>query len=323
MSNKKILDVVVQTTPNNNLSEIKNPFKLCNNIYIDTLSRELYDRIFEACEPPGYGYSPDCRVYRQQLYSFVHYNPPSVNNFQWDSDQRLQRCIALSRIIHPTSISFKYAARVIKNQDDSLHKIIPGLVSGPGAHAFVVDTDSNYLTKSNAEDLKKLIETCENKPLKDPITRAMWYLEYAFRCFEVDVRWNLVAIGLEALIHTDRHSSTKQFVQRVPKLSKDVGAGTIEEADAEEMYDLRSSLAHGQGLGDLTPNRKTLYEKMETILRLTIRKSILEQSFNYFLSDKDEIRNKWPICNENNKNKKTRGSLKGIDTEVKRDEDRL
>lgn len=322
MGDKKTLDIVIQTTPSSTLNRthIKNRFELYNDVYIDILPRELSNSIIKACEPAGY--KSGQRKF-DQLYSFVRHNPPNPNEPLWDSDQRLQNCIALSRIVHPTSISFRHAARVITNQDGSLNKIIPGPVSGLGAHAFVVDEDSNCLTESDAEDLKKLIEAFEKKPPKDPIARAMWLLEYAFRIYEIDVRWTLIATGIEALIHTDRHASTKQFVERIQKLSIDVGAGTIKEAEAKDMYHRRSSLAHGQGLEGLTQKKKILYKKMEEILRRTIRKSILDQPFNDFLSDKNEIKNKWPIRNKNNKIKKTRGSLKGIDTEVKRDEDRL
>ncbi len=293
---EKISDIVIYPT-NTGIDPIRKPvkgrFDLSRDLCIDSLSMELSDRIFKACIPTGYNHNP----VRQfgQLYSFIRNNPPRVNDLKWDSDQRLQICCALSRIIHPTSVSFEYAARIITNQDGSPSEIIPGSVSGPGSHAFVVDTDFNYLTESDSEDLKKLIEAFENKPLKDPIARAMWYLEYAFRSYELDLRWTLIATGIEVLIHTDRHKSTRQFVERVQKLSIDVGAGTINKAEAEDMYELRSSLSHGQGLGKTTPEKKEIYKKMEDILRLTIRKSILEASFREILSDPDQIRKIWPV----------------------------
>ena len=298
MSDEKIFDVVIHTTsPRIDPSKkpVKCRFGLSSELCLDRLPKDLCDKIFETCIPAGYNFKP----IRQfgQLYSFIRDNPPRTNDndLQWDSDQCLQLCLALSRIIHPTSVSFEYAARIITNQDGSLSKIIPGPASGPGAHAFVVDTDFNYLTESDAADLKDLLEAFKNKPLKDPITRAMWYLEYAFRSYEIDLRWTLIATGIEVLIHTDRYKSTRQFVERVQKLSIDVGAGTINKAEAEDMYELRSSLSHGQGLGGITPQKKEIYKKMENILRLTIRKSILEASFRDILSDPDQIRNIWPI----------------------------
>ncbi|HUU41509.1 MAG TPA: hypothetical protein VMW42_11260 [Desulfatiglandales bacterium] len=298
MSDEKIFDVVIHTTspridPAN--KPIKSRFGLSSDLYIDRLPRDLSNKIFKACIPGGYNFEPVLQF--GQLYSFIRDNPPITNDndLRWDSDQRLQICLALSRIIHPTSISFEYAARIITNQDGSPRKIIPGPVSGLGSHAFVVETEFNCLTESDAEDLRELLKAFEDKPLRDPIARTMWYLEYAFRSSEIDLRWILIATGIEVMIHTDRHQSTRQFVERIQKLSIDVGAGTIDKAKAEDMYELRSSLSHGQGLGRITPEMKETYKKMEDILRLTIRKAILETSFRNMLSDPDQIRKIWPI----------------------------
>jgi hypothetical protein len=109
------------------------------------------------------------------------------------------------------------------------------------------------------------------------------------------VRWTFIATGIEVLIHRDRYKSTKQFIERVKKLSVAVGADPITKDEAEGMYELRSSLSHGQGLGEVTPDKEHLYRKMENILRLTIRKSILKKSFNDFLSDPQKIREMWPV----------------------------
>jgi hypothetical protein len=295
---EKIFDVVIHTTspridPTN--KPIKGRFHLSNNLCIDHLSREISDKIFEACIPAGYNFEPIRQF--DQLYSFIRDNPPKTHadDLKWDSDRRLQLCLALSRIIHPTSVSFKYAARIFANQEGSPRKIIPGPVYGFGAHAFVEDTKFNYLTKTAAEDLKNLLKACDHNPVKDPIARAMWYLEYAFRSYQIDLRWTLIATGIEVLVHTDRYKSTKQFVERVQKLSFDVGAGTINQTEAEDMYELRSSLSHGQGLRGLTPDKKEIYKKMEDILRLTIKKAILDPSFRNILSDPRQLRDIWPI----------------------------
>ena len=151
------------------------------------------------------------------------------------------------------------------------------------------------MTEIDAQNLKQLIETFEKKPFEDPLARAMWYHEYAARSYEIDLRWTLVATGIEVIVHTDRYKSTRQFVERIQKLSIAVGAGNITKDQAEEMYEFRSSLAHGQGLGGITHEKKELYKKMEDILRLTIKKSILQASFRDLLSDPDKIRKIWPV----------------------------
>lgn len=296
MSGEKISDVVVhRTSPKIDPSKkpVKVRFDLSSDLRIDRLSRGLADKIFEACEPPGFRF--DSVRQFGQLYSFIRDIPPNISSLQWDTDQRLQLCLALSRIVHPTSVSFEYAARIFTCEDGAISKIVPGPVSGSGSQAFVVDAKFNYLTDADASDLKGLIQAFERKPLQGPIARAMWYHEYAARFYEIDVRWTFVATGIEVLIHKDRYKSTKQFVERVKRLSAEVGADPVTKDEARGMYELRSSLSHGQGLGEVTPDKEDLYRKMENILRLTIRKSILEKSFDDFLSDPQEIKERWPV----------------------------
>jgi len=289
-------DVVLFPTPkelDGQRKPIQRTFDLSSNLRIDILSRSVSKTIFESCEPPGYNFDP-VRQYGQQ-YSFIRDNPPIAEPLHWDSDQRLQYCIALSRIVHPTTISFEFAARISENEQGEVQKVVPGPVYGLGSLAFVIDPKLNCLSEDDAKELKHILSAWESNPLKDPVAMALWYHEYASRSYEMDIRWPLIAIGLEALIHTDRHQSTKQFVNRVIKLSEKVGSISISSDEASEMYDLRSSLSHGQGPGNLAPEKNELYDKMERLLRLVIKKAILDTSFNALLSDPDRIRDEWPV----------------------------
>jgi len=296
MEDNHTLDVVVQTTSSNldpNRKPIRKRIDLANDLYIDLLPTDFAQKIFKACEPKGYCFDPKLQF--GQMYSFVRKNPPNGDDLKWDADQRLQLCIALSRLIHPTSISTEYAARMFLTSESNIKKIVPGPVSGHSSKAFVVDTNLNCLTEIDAQNLKQLIKAFDKRPFEDPLARAMWYHEYAARSYGIDLRWTLVATGIEVIVHTDRYKSTRQFIERVQKLSIAVGAGNITKDQAEEMYEFRSSLAHGQGLGGITHEKKELYKKMEDILRLTIKKSILQASFRDLLSDPDKIRKIWPV----------------------------
>lgn len=296
MDDDHTLDVVVYTTSSAldpNRKPIGKRIDLANDLYIDILPTDFEQKIFKACKPKGYCFDPTLLF--SQMYSFVRKNPPNGDDLKWDEDRRLQLCIALSRLIHPTSISTEYAARMFLTSESNIKKIVPGPVSGHSSKAFVVDTNLDCLTEIDVQNLKQLIEAFEKKPLEDPLARAMWYHEYAARSYEIDLRWTLVATGIEAIVHTDCYKSTRQFVERIQKLSIAVGAGNITKDQAGKMYEFRSSLAHGQGLGGITPEMKELYKKMEDILRLTIKKSILQASFRDLLSDPDKIRKKWPV----------------------------
>lgn len=296
MDDGQTFDIVVQVTNSDldpNRVPIRKRIDLADDLRIEILRADLVQKIFKACEPKGYRFNPVRQF--NQMYSFVRKNPPNGDDLNWDNDQRLQLCIVLSRLIHPTSISTEYAARILLTSEGNLKKIVPGPIASNSSQAFVIDTSLNCFTEIDAQNLKRVIEAFEKKPLEDPLARAMWYHEYAARSYEIDLRWALIATGIEVIVHTDRYKSTRQFVKRVQKLSIDVGAGAITKNQAEEMYEFRSSLAHGQGLGGITSEKKELYGKMEDILRLTIQKSILEESFRDFISDPDKIRKAWPV----------------------------
>ena len=296
MDDGQTFDIVVQVTNPDldpNRVPIRKRIDLADDLCIEIFRADIVQKIFKACEPKGADFDP----YRQlnQMYSFVRENPPNGDDLSWDNDQRLQRCIALSRLIHPTSISTEYAARIFLTSEGNLKKIVPGPIASNSSQAFVIDTSLNCFTEIDAQNLKRVIEAFDKKPLEDPLARAMWYHEYAARSYEIDLKWVLIATGIEVIVHIDRYKSTRQFVKIVQKLSIDVGAGTITKNQAEEMYEFRSSLAHGQGLGGITSEKKELYGKMEDVLRLTIQKSILEESFRDFISNPDEIRKAWPV----------------------------
>lgn len=123
----------------------------------------------------------------------------------------------------------------------------------------------------------------------------MWFLEYVFRSYYIDLRWPLVCIGLEHLIHTDRYNSTKQFSSRVSILAEELGVSGFYEKKAREAYALRSTLVHGQRLRDLEEYEVELYEEIEGILRGAIKKAILDYSFARIFESDDAIKERWPL----------------------------
>jgi len=272
---------------------IRNKLTIADDILIDILPREESLKVFSACEPKGFNFSPQRQF--GQLYSFIRTNPPESPPLAWDSDERLQLCIGLSRIVHPTTISFEYSSRV-RYDDNNILEIIPGLIRGFGAQTWVTrEEHRNWLTESEGTELSYLFQTYLRLDLSKRIRGALWYLEYAFRTHFIDVRWPLVCIGLEYLIHTDRFNSTKQFVFRVTKLAEEVGISNFDEDKAKEAYAMRSTLVHGQLLRDLEGYKLELYEKIEELLRMVIKKAILDRSFAGIFSSEENIRNKWPI----------------------------
>lgn len=266
---------------------------IADDIFIDKLPREESLKIFSACEPRGFNFRPQRQF--GQLYSFIRTNAPESPPTVWDSDKRLQLSIGLSRIIHPTTISFGYSSRV-RYENNNIMEIIPGPVAGFGAQTWVASEEHrNWLTKSEGKELSTLFQTYQNTNLPKRVKGAIWYLEYAFRSYYIDLRWPIICIGLEYLIHTDIQKSTKQFTFRIAKLAEEVGMSNFNEDRAREVYTMRSTLVHGQLLRDLGKYKFGLYEEVERLLRMILKKAILDSGFARIFESDNQIRERWPI----------------------------
>lgn len=268
---------------------IKSRQIITDHIYADILPEELCLKIFSACMPKG---QSDATLQFGQLYSFIRENAPQSSRYIWDPDEKLQIVLALSRIIHPTTISNKYSARIINDN----YEIIPGPVDAFGAHAWVSNNDvRNWLTEIEAKELALLVEAYCRTQLPKRIRQAIWLLEYAFRTEFLDIRWPLICMGFESLIHTDYSHSTKQFSERVAKLAEIIGRCDFCKEKAKDAYNARSSLVHGQLLDNLENDKLRLYEELEDLLREILKKAIMDNSFALIFSSDIDIRTKLPI----------------------------
>ncbi|MFQ5539640.1 MAG: hypothetical protein ACE5FB_04515 [Candidatus Binatia bacterium] len=269
-------------------------FQLADDLWVGRLDDEVAQRVFDSCTPPGSWVNPPVRPFGQ-LYAFVREPAPPDPIYTWDSDKRLLTCVALSRLVHPTSLSFCYAARLIYGSDRVLREVVPGPVKGHGADVFLTDEDGrDWLTTDELEILRDLIRLLTPADLPPRIWRAFWYHEYAVRTFYADVRCTLICTALEALVHTDRSHSTQQFATRVPRLAAELEI-EFNEDNAEIAYDLRSQLSHGQGVQNLTEDDRRIYTSMETILQQGLVRAIRDTNFAQTFSTPERIRDRWPL----------------------------
>lgn len=298
------LDVVIQTTAvTASASQLlltaepppKQQFTLADDLWVGELDNKTAERVLDSCEPCGKWVKKPVRPYCQ-LYSFVRERAPDNPLYTWDSDRRLQTCIALSRLVHPTPISFEYAARITYNSDNSIREIIPGPVQGLGSEAYVANADCRtWLTTTDLKNLKELLAAMSATELPPRVKRALWHHEFAARIQEISVRWTLICTALEALVHTDRLGSTKQFTRRVSKLAGEFQTVQFSEDDAKEAYDFRSRISHGQGLTSLSDKNRDLYERMEELLRQSVVRAILNPDFAKIFSSDVEIKKHWSL----------------------------
>lgn len=271
------------------------PFTLAPDLMIVEIDHEVANRILDMGDPAPYGMPKPVRQFAQ-LYSFVRTIPAPSSAYVWDQDSRLQTCVALSRLVHATSLSLRYAARVRFGKSDQAQDIFLADIHGVGIDTYRADPDArDWLTQSDAESLKQLLAAFDSKSLPSRVSRALWHHEYASRTYYIEVRWTVVATGLEALVHTDRTNSTVQFKERVSNMAADLGITDFSQTDADNAYDIRSRLAHGQGLASLTDAERDLYRRMENTLRKAMLRAITDSSFSHIFDSDQNIRKQWPV----------------------------
>ena len=266
-------------------------YRLAEDLEIKRLDHAVTNKVMELCEPNWYGVDRPTRQFAQ-LYAFVRSGSPS-ERIWGQPDNRLYMCIALSRLVHPTSVGFIYHAQLNFGPNGELTQCIPISLEGHPTGAWIADREGrDWLTDGDAAELEKLVG---RMPLAVParITRAFWYNELTATNYYADVRWVLIATALESLIHTSRDRSGYQFRTRTAKMAVAVGLPAFTETEAGSFYDLRSHLAHGQETGQLSPANYALYRLGEDVLRKVIARAILEPSFAATFADGTAIEGNW------------------------------
>jgi len=277
---------------------IQERVELSDQIWLGRLDREIAKLVMDTCEAKAFGIVPPARQFAE-LYSFVRDLPPNSDIYRWDEGSQLTSTVAISRLLHPTSTGLAYAARVAYGAE-GLKWVYPAQVHGISVDVFLSrNRTRDWLTEREARVLSELVPRFPFA-LPPRIHRALWHHEYAARTYYLDYRWTLVCTGLEALVHTDKNGSTRQFTRRVSQLASEFGL-SLPETDAREAYDLRSQLAHGVSfLSTDTSNAPSpfqiqLYDRLEDTLRKAVLRAMRCETFaNIFRTD-DEIRRRWPI----------------------------
>jgi hypothetical protein len=218
-------------------------------LWVGQLDQTTVDAVFDACSPPGMNFKPVRWI--SQRYCFVReLRVPPPPSLKWDEDRRLQDCIYLSRLVNPTTVSMRFSARLFY-EGNAISTIVPGPTQGIGSYAWVNSRDwRNWLTAEDAQELRKLLAIYDFKKMPNRLRRAMRHFQYACLTREADVRFTLIVTGFEALVNTSRRKVTNRFKKRLALASRDVGMAVTEDS-AEEAYDHRSNLAHGQSLVSL------------------------------------------------------------------------
>jgi hypothetical protein len=89
------------------------PIEIAGDLWIGPLG-DLANRVISACYCRGENHSVPIAMFTSP-YALYRVDAPSAGDalLNWDPDRRLTTCLALSRIVQPTSIAFANAARII------------------------------------------------------------------------------------------------------------------------------------------------------------------------------------------------------------------
>jgi len=293
-------DVVVQTNHgwfSNQTAPIppEKRFQLTSDLYLEKLDSKASNIVLDFGIPAGYEVMKPFKQYAQ-FYAFVRQIPEPANIHEWDSDQRLQTVVALSRLVRPTSISFRHAARLHYGNDGTLKSAYPAWLTGMDPDSWLApeQTYRDWLIEVEMEQLRALLNGSSLSALPVRLSRAFWYHEYTSRTYYGEFRWITVCVALESMLHTSRGYSTRQFVERLPLMALILGI-PLNPQEAETAYDMRSRLSHGGATGKLAQSDEQLYKKLELVLRTALKEAILNPMFAAIFVDENTIRSKWPI----------------------------
>ena len=225
-------------------------------------------------------------IYDQQghTYAFVRRSRLPGDFQDFGGIEELGATIALSRLIHPTTMGLRWAARV-SMVNGVVKRILAFQPRGIAVDAFCSKAiERDWLTQEDGDQLKRLMGYITSRePMHKRVHNAYWHHEYAIRTYYVDHRWVFVCTGLEALVHSNGTGTTGQFISRVATLAKREGI-SFTGNELATAYSLRSELVHGgQFLSDqqarLTAEQIDLYDRLEETLRRVLLRAFEDKSF--------------------------------------------
>jgi hypothetical protein len=269
--------------------------ELRNDIWIERLDTELAKRIMRACETADYGI--ERTVMDRHLYAWVRV-APDIEVTQFDGIYKLVEAIALSRLVHPTSTSFRYSAWVSDlTPNPRLIRAVP--YHGINPDILLAPNSRDWLNQAEGAEMKKLMDWLV-LPMCDRVRRAFWNHEYAMRLYELDLRYPMIVGAFEALTNTNVRQDTWEFVYRTGSFADQFGVSLTED-ELRKAYKLRSKLVHAESflysLADTVPlvEQPVLYLKLEKLLQLTLKECFLNETFYDRFADANSVRQHWPL----------------------------
>jgi hypothetical protein len=270
-------------------------FALGDNLWIERLNEEFSKEVQRACEPAHSNITVS--RWDRHLYSFVR-SIVEPENTQNSGMQDLLAVVAMSRLIHPTSVGGRYFAKV-RYLEEGKHEVEAIQLRGISPDVIIGKRTHDWLSVTDGEKLRELIPWLSNT-WHERVHRAYWNHEYAMRTYYLDARWTLIVSGLESLINTNERKCQLQFVERCSQLAAQ-GSIDLTTDELKLGYHLRSKLVHAEnflfGLESALPKSEqiALYEKLEELLRETVFRSLTDAAFGESFRDATSVKAAFPV----------------------------
>lgn len=171
--------------------------------------------------------------------------------------------------------------------------------------AYRARSDRDWLDGPEAEELAALLTDYWASRLPERVDRALWRSEEGVGVQFLEPMVPFLTGGLEALLKTERHRSTKQFTERVPVLAAEVGVEGVDAVLCEDIYNGRSAWVHGAPVQLFNPNASRSPGKpgpdpemrevlarvalLQDTLRRAIRRAIEDPDFRARFRDDEQI----------------------------------
>lgn len=286
------------------------PFDLDHGVRICRLPGDERDLVFASCSPRGHYFVP-VRQFGQRFAYERELDPAAWERRRshWDSSEVLHTVLALSRLVRDNAHGTEFGACVVDHADGE-QQVIPADASD-AQRAYRLGTDRDWLDDTDAASLRDLLTAYyaneDGRP--DRVGRALYVAEAVSRTGVLETALPLLVTGLETVTNTSRQQVRRQFSERVPQIAADVGVQGVTEQLCRELYDARSQASHGapiqllsplEGEDDASPAGPSAealakVERLQAVLRATIRKAIEHPEFAATFESEESIRARWPV----------------------------
>jgi hypothetical protein len=281
------------------------PFQLSEDIWIERFDKDFAGNIQKACEPANHGIHNDVRD--RHLYAFVRKEP--------EAERQAQRLpgvvvrdrgiiplfvvLALSRLVRPTTTGYRYCAKIYPAPptDPAIQALV---ITGSNPDVMIGDLAQDWLSPKDGLELRDLMPwVSSTKEMLPRVNRAFWNHDEAMHTYVLDSRLPMVVGGIEALIQVDGSNLKRRFARRARQLATEFGVD-LSESKLFQAYGLRSELVHAASFlynssGSLPKTEhRSLYEKLELLLRLAVKKCLLDPDFAQRFASNEAIEANYP-----------------------------